>query len=583
MLVWIAGTLCQGNVTERSPLRTTAPCSKGSCLNTWFVKDVGNRCVCGKTYDGAVSCDNETKDVGVADCYCMTYDSTRNTAVLAACLFNCVNVTKSYSDNIYHHVPRDLGRGDDNNSMCGYLHRQGTLCGQCMATYYPAAYSYTFECIECNSSQLFHWLLYIAAAYVPLTMFVIVILVFRVSVVSPKLYGVVSLAQNLVSPLNIHVLLAAAKYDSAVNIIMQVVVTVLNIWNLNFFRTLWTGMCLHIPSLLAMGLDYLIAVYPMIVTIIAFVVLQLHDRGFKPVLYLWRPFHLFFARFRREWDLDTTLIDAFITFFILSTTKLLHVSVSFLLTTTVYTADGKTVGLYLYEDINTKFFSLRHLPYGLLAIFIMILLIFLPICLLIFYQFTCCQRCLTVTKLKGHLLDKVMYSFNQYYRDGRDGSMDCRWFAAFYIVTRLGLYANLFITMTTLTYNLLLVYSIICALVVVVAQPYKEEYEWHNAMDPVITLIPALFFAGMIGVNLSNKIDRRFVKFFFVYTGIVSLFPLVYICIVALWWVCGRGVFGLRLAQQEARTPDLPDRILNSAKYGNSSQSSHIQCTIYRM
>ena len=110
---------------------------------------------------------------------------------------NCVNVSKSYYDYMYHRVPRDLVGGDDNNSVCGYLHRKGTLCGQCMHNYYRAAYSYTFHCIYCEESQ---WLLYIVVAYVPLTFFIIFILVFRVSVVSPKLYGTISMLQTLASP-----------------------------------------------------------------------------------------------------------------------------------------------------------------------------------------------------------------------------------------------------------------------------------------------------------------------------------------------------------------------------------------------
>ena len=583
MLVWISSALHESNVAGRSPLRTGELCNKAnnvSCLDTWVVR-VGNSCECGKTFDGIVYCDRDTNEVGVADCYCMTYDSTRNKTVLGACLFNCVNVSKQYSDTVYHLMPRDLGRGDDNNSVCGYLHRQGTLCGECQDGYYPAAYSYTFECVECKTSQIVYWLFYIVAAYFPLTVFVIIILVFRVRVVSPKLNGVISISQNIVSPLNIRVLIEAAKYNYVANIILQVVVSTLGMWNLDFFRTLLPHICLRIPSLLVIALDYLIAIYPMVVTIIAFIVLQLHDRGFKPVLYMWKPFHPFFARFRKEWDLQTTLIDSFVTFFLLSTTKLLHVSISFLLTSTLYTADGKAVGLYLYTDINTKFFSLKHLPYGLLAILIMVLLIVLPICLLIFYQFTCCQRCLTATKLKGRLLDKVMYSFNQYYKDGRDGSMDCRWFAAFYVLTRLGFYMNLFFTRTALTYNLLFVYSLICSLVVVIAQPYKKEYDRYNVLDPIITIVAALFFGGMVGVNLSDKIDRVFVKSFFIYTGIIALFPLVCLCIVALWRVCGRGVFGCRpMCQKDPLVPDLPDRILNSDRYGNSYQSNHTQSTI---
>ena len=265
-LIWIPTTSCEGDLRERSSLVTRdshSEVNNGSCLDTWFVP-VGNSCVCGDTHHGIVSCDNVTRDVGVADCYCITFDSTRNTAVLGACLFNCVNVSKAYSDSIYHHVPRDVGRNDDNNSVCGYLHRQGTLCGQCMDEYYPAAYSYTFECIECHSLQLFYWLFYIAVAYLPLTVFVVFILVFRVSVVSPKLYGMISMTQNLIIPLNICVFIESAKHDYVVNITTKTVITVMGPWNLDFFRVLLPDICLHISSSLVIALDYLIAIYPMI-------------------------------------------------------------------------------------------------------------------------------------------------------------------------------------------------------------------------------------------------------------------------------------------------------------------------------
>ena len=42
-----------------------------SCPDTWFVPS-GNSCKCGETYYDAVSCDEDTKEVGVLDCYCMT-------------------------------------------------------------------------------------------------------------------------------------------------------------------------------------------------------------------------------------------------------------------------------------------------------------------------------------------------------------------------------------------------------------------------------------------------------------------------------------------------------------------------------
>ena len=50
------------------------------------------------------------------------------------------------------------------------------------------------------------------------------------------------------------------------------------------------------------------------------------ELNFRPLLYMWKPFHYFFARFHRQWGIQTTIMDAFVTFFFLSATKLLSAS-----------------------------------------------------------------------------------------------------------------------------------------------------------------------------------------------------------------------------------------------------------------
>ena len=102
-----------------------------SCSDLWFIPR-NNTCHCGSTLDGVVTCNEQTKDVMVLDCYCMTTDSTNQT-VVGACLYNCNNLshTVEYQDNVYHQAPSD----------CTHLHRRGTLCGECENDYFPRAYS----------------------------------------------------------------------------------------------------------------------------------------------------------------------------------------------------------------------------------------------------------------------------------------------------------------------------------------------------------------------------------------------------------------------------------------------------------
>ena len=158
--------------------------------------------------------------------------------------------------------------------------------------------------------------------------------------------------QTLASPLNIRVLQEAATHVGSVYLLAEVFLAAMSIWNLDFFRNVMPdNVCLRINSLQVLALDYLIAVYPMIVTVVAFFILQLHYHGFGPVLLICRPFQRMFARFRQGWNLHTSLIDAFITFYVLSTTKILHVSISILSSVQLHDAKGNNLGYYWYEDV----------------------------------------------------------------------------------------------------------------------------------------------------------------------------------------------------------------------------------------
>ena len=146
----------------------------------WFVWDDHTKsCRCGDDLDGIIKCDTLTKQLSVIDCHCLTIHGTtggEKLPVIGKCIYNCANHTY-FKDAIYHGAPSD----------CASLNRQGTLCGQCLDVYTVPAYSYEFKCIRCDS-ELQNWGLYIVFAFLPLTVFIVIILVFRINVLSPKLH-----------------------------------------------------------------------------------------------------------------------------------------------------------------------------------------------------------------------------------------------------------------------------------------------------------------------------------------------------------------------------------------------------------
>jgi len=153
---------------------------------------------------------------------------------------------------------------------------------------------------------------------------------------------------------------------SAFMLLTNVVLSFYGFWNLDFFRMVYKLFCLHpkMTTIQAMSMDYVTAIYPLALLGLVHVFVELHDHGCRLILCLWKPFHCCFFRLRRQWDIRTSLVDAFATLLLLSYMKLLTVLVDLLVPTTVYDIHGKplpTIFLFLMEALNILAESIFHL------------------------------------------------------------------------------------------------------------------------------------------------------------------------------------------------------------------------------
>ena len=528
-----------------------------SCSDLWFTPRNG-ACHCGSTVHGVVTCNEQTKEVMVLDCYCMTTDvNSTKQPVVGACLYNCENLSHAgYQDPIHHQAPSDCHT---------HLHRNGTLCGECENDYFPCAYSYDIYCIKCTSP--YSWGTYIAVAYLPLTIFIAIILVFRISVVSPKLHAFVSLAQIVTVPANVHYIILGAKFTNLFLAVVAITyISAYAIWNLDFFRTLMPDICLQLTTLQVLALDYLIAVYPMLLMVIAYTLVELHGYGFRPVLLVWRPFHYFFVRFRREWDIQTSIVDAFVTFFILSTTKLFNVSFSLLIPTSLYNVNGDIIGIYLFYNPNLEYMKGEHLPYALLALTVIGLFIVFPLSLLVFSSFRCVRNCFEQCRMRIRVLEEFLHAFQQYYKDGTNGTMDCRWYAAYYILVNLGLCLLFSVFVGTIFYIVSIIYFIIIALIVLLVEPYKEEYAFYNVLDCVQYLWLAIFCSSIAFLNFSGLLQREYISCTYFLIAGISTVPLVYIAALVIHKIGKKS--DLKFCNEyQTETDSLPDRVYNPNQY----------------
>ena len=248
------------------------------------------------------------------------------------------------------------------------------------------------------------------------------------------------------------------------------------IWNLDFFRSLPLNICLDLTTLQTLALDYAIAVYPLVLLVITYTLIELHARGYRLVLWLWRPFHRCCVRFTRIMDIQSSIIKAFSTFLLLSYVKFLNATIDMLLPIRAYDVHGQMVGLYVYYDASYRYFHKDHLPYAIMGIACFLIFVLSPLVLLLIYPTTCFQRCLNICRLRSHALQVFVDTFQGHYKDGTEpGTRDCRWFAAVYFLARIIIFYIIFgYFKNVMCFALTGLSLILLGIVMILIQPYKS-------------------------------------------------------------------------------------------------------------
>ena len=544
---------------------------------TWFFPNLSSNgtCRCGNDVHGIVKCNDSTKEAFIRSCYCMTYNESTG-PVVGACPYNLLHPTLTHT--LYNLVPPNTSGLND--YMCGHLNREGRLCGKCKEDYSIPIYSYDLKCVHCSTSP-FNWILYILAAFLPLTVFFVVVVSCRLSGTSPKLLTFVLFSQFVSAGANVYVVLEeTVPYPIAASL-AKVLFTLYGIWNLDFFRTLLPHICVNIDKLQALALDYAVAFYPLILLVVTYLLIQVHICNFRVIDFMCRPFHRCANCLRSQLDVRTSIVDAFATFLLLSYVKLLCVSADLLIPTHVYNVNGSSLGLYLYYDATIEYFGEEHLPYGVLAVFVMLVFIIFPLLLLLLYPMRCFQQCLGCCGIRWHALPIFIDAFQGCYKDGTNGTRDCRYFAATFFFVRILLFIIFALGPTGLFYGAALLVFIPLVIAIVIMQPYKPRFSTYNAVDSVLVLLLALVCATVVCSIIAGQEARRWLKFSISLAFIVAVLPLFYISAVTLHWMCSQRPFGQRMigrvhgwiaenhGQMVAAGSEesLPNRLINPEEY----------------
>ena len=246
----------------------------------------------------------------------MTYNCEYNSTYMYAgkCPFGGSPIANDKQG--YIQLPGEISEVDD--FMCGKLNRTGLLCSLCrdglgVATLSHSCVSY---CTECWNS-LRGWVLYIFLVLFPPTLFFFVIVIFQIKLTSAEMNFFIFISQLMCVAIN-----QGYERVHSYGFISVALMTFYGFWDLDFFCYILPHFCVsdNLSQIQVVALDYVPALYPLILVTLTYVFIELHDRDCAVLVWLWRPFQKCFtqSRFLRKLNPKSSVIHAFATFFVMS-------------------------------------------------------------------------------------------------------------------------------------------------------------------------------------------------------------------------------------------------------------------------
>ena len=423
-----------------------------NCQRPGFTPDPSSHgCICiDNAYAGLLSCsfNNGTFEASVLrGTWLGNYTVNGNSVILGG-----VSLFLLYTSNESIPLPSTWEELKGGDYFCEPFHREGVLCGSCQPGYSQAINYY--DCIECSAGEaIANWFLYIALEFLPMTLFFGVLLFFDVKTTSGPGTAFIFYAQMINTCFDIGLDNILIRLKPALRNLILTYKIPYGIWNLNFFSILTEPFCiLHGLDLYGILLiKYISAFYPLLLILLVTLLVKLYDRGYRPIVYICRPFHRCLAFAQRIGNCRTSAINAFAIFIVLCYTKVVFIGFDILATNYLYNSKGDIVVNNLpYFDSTVSFSS--PVMIGLCMATALVLLVFglifpilllLPSVLQLGYHLTkwdCFANCMPWGRMQ-----EFLQQFHGCYRDGtsEEGEReynvfgDRRFFSSLYLLIRL--------------------------------------------------------------------------------------------------------------------------------------------------
>ena len=458
-------------------------------------------CLCGKTKDKAIlsECSNTLQ---VLSCIGITYDNDSGQLLAGPTPYSC-----NFFGTVRIGLTCNLSAIGYTKYFCDRWQREGLMCSRCKPNHGVPLYSYSYSCVICEP-HWYGWLKYIAIAYLPLTVFYLLLAFFRISVNSGTWNVFVMVSQIIASRSQIRQALNTLDTSSKFTVMFSIGSVVFGIWNLDFFRYNYPSFCVSSEwtELDTIVLDYLIGIYPILLIFLTYCAVKLHDRFFF-LAYLWSPFRKCLSIFYKQQGSRDSVIEYFATFLLLSYVKILNVSFDLLLTVNLYNVNETVVKNVLYYDASTSAFNGNHILFGILAVVMLIVFNVLPLIMLLIYPCRCFQKVLNRLNYRAQGLHIFMDSFQGCFSHT---GHDYRYFAAVLLLIRFITLALFSFSLYTLYYFTTSLLLITCGAFILGLRPYKKKVE--NFSNALLLIACGFSYASVPIYVQTTQLSYNFVR-----------------------------------------------------------------------
>ena len=387
-----------------------------------------------------------------------------------------------------------------------------------------------YLCTECDEYGL---LVFIVIEILPITIMVLLIIIFNIQLTNGSVNGVVFYSQIILISYSDYYYDDDYDFDYKYYYFISLTKLPHNIFSLDFTPFINHVMCIspNTPPLGVISFWYVIGFYPLLLLLLLYVWITLYDKGYKCVVFITRPFHRCMARFWSMTGIGPSFTHSIASIYILCFTQLAATSFKIL----SFDPKNEALGFNntkFYYDMKQDYFKGVHRAAGFFAILVLLFLIVLPTLYILLYPFILFHELLHCLHLRKQLLISLGDVFTGPYKNETENTYGYRFMAGLYLLARIiilsqFIYGNYIFSIPISITISQACCSFLLAIIVIIFRPFQRNI--HN-FNEFLTV----FITMALGcINCVTRLaDLNFIvsKFLFFSLPIVNV--LVFVIII---------------------------------------------------